>query len=175
LTERRVRDLLNPSSNCPNISLHRALLELAAEGFVVRSALADWYANFQKWSADTGMPEHNSNSVLATIYFHGISIYLSGIFDYHVQFNKIPTPTISHHIVQNHVDEILRMTEISLKTANLAAVLFFFPLRVAGARVTTARETESICAMLGEISMRGFVVADAFTADLKSVWRKKGI
>lgn len=77
--------------------------------------------------------------------------------------------------MQNHVDEILRMTEISLTTANLAAVLFFFPLRVAGARVTTARETVSICAMLGEISMRGFVVADAFTVDLKSVWRQKGI
>ncbi|KUL85266.1 hypothetical protein ZTR_07925 [Talaromyces verruculosus] len=171
----RVRDLLNPGPSCPNISLHRALLELAAEGFVVRSALADWYANFQKWSADTGMPEYNSNSVLATIYFHGISIYLSGIFDYHAQFNKILTPTISHDVVQSHVDEILRITEISLNTANLAAVLFFFPLRVAGARVTTTRETVSICAMLREISMRGFVVANAFTADLKSVWRRKGI
>lgn len=176
LTERRVWALLNPSSsNHPSSSLHRALLELAAEGFVIRSALADWYSNFQKWSADTCTPESNPNSVLATIYFHGISIYLSGIFDYHTQFNKIPTPTISQAVVQNHVDEILRLTEISLKTANLGGVLFFFPLRVAGARVTTARETESICAMLAEISMRGFVVADAFTADLKSVWRRKGI
>lgn len=155
--------------------LHRALLELAAEGFVIRSALADWYANFQKWSADTSTPEYSSNSVLATIYFRGISIFLSGIFDYRTQFNKIPTPTISQAIVQSHVDEILRMTEISLKTANLAAVLLFFPLRVAGARVTTAREAESICAMLGEISMRGFVVADAFKANLKSLWREKGI
>ncbi|KAJ6092600.1 hypothetical protein N7486_007889 [Penicillium sp. IBT 16267x] len=164
----RVWDLLKPGSNCPDMLLHRALLELAAEGFVVRSSLANWYANFQKWSVDTGTPEYNPNSVLATIYFRAISIYLSGIYDYRTQFNKIPTPTISQAVVQNHVDEILRTTEISLKTANLAAVLFSFPLRVAGARVTTARETDSICAMLGEISMRGFVVADAFTADLKS-------
>lgn len=175
LTERRVWALLNPGSNYPNTSHHRALLELSAEGFVIRSALTDWYTNFQKWSADTGTPENNPNSVLATIYFHGISICLSGIFDYRAQFNKIPSPTISQAVVQHHVDEILRMTEISLKTANLAAVLFFFPLRVAGARVTTARETGLIRAMLGEISMRGFVVADAFTADLKSVWRRKGI
>jgi hypothetical protein len=175
LTERRVWNLLNPGSNCPNLSLQRALLELAAEGFVVRSALADWYVNFQKWSADTGTPEYSPNSVLATIYYRGISIYLSGIFDYRTQFNKIPTPTLSRAVVQNHVDEILRMTAISLKTANLAPVLFFFPLRVAGARVTTARETESIFAMFGEISMRGFVVAGAFMADLKSVWRQKGI
>jgi hypothetical protein len=155
--------------------LHRALLELAAEGFVIRSALADWYANFQKWSDDTGTPKSHPNSVLATIYFHGISIYLSGIYDYRAQFNKIPTPTISQTAVQNHVDEILRMTEISLKTGNLAAVLLFFPLRVAGARVMTAREAGSICAMLEEITMRGFVVANAFTANLKSVWLQKGI
>ncbi|EAW09125.1 uncharacterized protein ACLA_078740 [Aspergillus clavatus NRRL 1] len=170
-----VWDLLNPGSKCPSMLLHKALLELAAEGFAVRSALADWYANFQKWSADTGTPEHNPYSALASIYFHGISIYLSGIFDYRTQFNKIPTPTISQAVIQNHVDAILQMTGIVLKTANLAPVLLFFPLRVAGARVTTAQETESIRARLQEISTRGFMVADAFMADLNSLWCKKGI
>ncbi|KAH1516623.1 hypothetical protein KXX29_008851 [Aspergillus fumigatus] len=114
-------------------------------------------------------------SILATIYFHSISIYLSGIFDYRAQFNEIPTPTISPAVVQNHVDAILRMAEIALKTTALASVLFFFPLRVAGARVTAAAETESIHAMFRDISARGFVVADAFTADLRSLWRRKGI
>ncbi|RYP23413.1 hypothetical protein DL765_001118 [Monosporascus sp. GIB2] len=155
--------------------LQEALLELVAEGFAVRSALGDWYANFQQWSAGTGTPEDNPQSILATIYFHGISIYLSGIFDYRSQFNEIPTPTISQAVVQNHVDAILGKTETTLKTANLAPVLFFFPLRVAGARVTTIREAESIRVMLQEISARGFVIADAFTADLNSLWRRKGI
>ncbi|KAL6230302.1 hypothetical protein BDW75DRAFT_248787 [Aspergillus navahoensis] len=171
----RVWGLLNRGSECPNMLLHSHLLELAGEGFAVRSALADWYGNFQKWSADTGTPEHDPHSILATTYFHAISIYLSGIFDYRPQFNKLLTPTIVQAVVQNHVDAILRTTEMALKTTNLAAVLFFFPLRVAGARVTTARETESIGAMLQEISTRGFVVADAFTADLRSLWRGKGI
>ncbi|KAH2911908.1 hypothetical protein KXW25_002174 [Aspergillus fumigatus] len=170
-----VWDLLKPDSNHPSMLLHKTLLELAAEGFIVRSALHDWYATFQKWSADTGTPAHNPQSILATIYFHSISIYLSGIFDYRAQFNQIPTPTISPAVVQNHVDAILRMAEIALKTTALAAVLFFFPLRVAGARVTAAAETESIHAMFRDISARGFVVADAFTADLRSLWRRKGI
>jgi hypothetical protein len=154
---------------------HEGLLELAAEGFVVRSALSDWYASFQQWSVESGTPEYHPHSVLATTYFHAISIYLSGIFDYRFQFNEIPTPIISQTVVQDHVDAILEKTEVTLKTTNLAAVLFFFPLRVAGARVTTIRETESIRAMLREISTRGFVVADAFTADLKTLWRRKGI
>ncbi|GFG07891.1 hypothetical protein IFM5058_03647 [Aspergillus udagawae] len=171
----RVWGLLKPGSKYPSMLLHNALLELADEGFVVRSALTDWYGNFRKWSADTGTPEHDPHSLLATTYFHAISIYLSGIFDYRPQFNEIPTPTIVQAVVQNHVDAILRMTEMALNTTNLAAVLFFFPLRVAGARVTTAGETKSIGAMLQEISTRGFAVADAFRADLKSLWHRKGI
>ncbi|KAF7597155.1 hypothetical protein BBP40_009494 [Aspergillus hancockii] len=175
LTKASVWSVLKPDSKCPKTLVHGTLLGLAAEGFVIRSGLDDWYANFQQWSVDTGTPEHHPESVLATIYFDAISIYLSGIFDYRSQFNEIPTPTISQAAVQNHVDAILGNTEIALKTTNLAAVLFFFPLRVAGARVTTIRETESIRAMLGEISVRGFVVADAFTADLTSLWHRKGI
>ncbi|PKX88460.1 uncharacterized protein P174DRAFT_398012 [Aspergillus novofumigatus IBT 16806] len=171
----RVWGLLKPGSKYPSMLLHNALIELACEGFVVRSALTDWYGNFQKWSADTGTPEHDSHSILATTYFHAISIYLSGIFDYRPQFNEIPSPTIVQAVIQNHVDAILRMTEMALKTTNLAAVLFFFPLRVAGARVNTAGEAKSIGAMLQEISTRGFVVADAFRADLKSLWHRKGI
>lgn len=175
MTNLRVWDLLKPGSNYPGLLLHEALLELAAEGFVVRSALGDWYAAFERWSADTGTPAHNPQSLLATIYFHSISIYLSGIFDYRAQFSEIPAPTISQTVVQKHVDAILQMTEITLKTTNLAAVLFFFPLRVAGARVTASPETESIHAMFRDISSRGFVVADAFMADLKTLWRRKGI
>ncbi|GIJ92138.1 hypothetical protein Asppvi_011114 [Aspergillus pseudoviridinutans] len=104
----RVWGMLKPGSDYPSMILHEALLELAAEGFVVRSALGDWYAAFQKWSADTGTPAHNPQSVLATIYFHSISIYLSGIFDYRAQFDEIPAPTISRAVVQKHVDAILR-------------------------------------------------------------------
>ncbi|KAL5359303.1 hypothetical protein BJX96DRAFT_56290 [Aspergillus floccosus] len=171
----RVWGLLKPGSNYSGLLLHEALLELAAEGILVRSALSDWYATFQKWSADTGTPAHNPQSLLATIYFHSISIYLSGIFDYRAQFSEMPTPTISKTVVQKHVDAILRITKITLKTTNLAAVLFFFPLRVAGARVTASPESESIHAMFRDISSRGFVVADAFMTDLKALWRRKGI
>jgi hypothetical protein len=157
------------------VHIHDALLELAAEGIAIRAILDDWLANFKRWSECTGTPEHNHESILATIFFHGISIYLSGIFDYHSQFNDIVAPTISPAVIQSHVDAILERTEIALQTSNLGALLFFFPLRVAGARVTTIQETESILSMLREISSRSFIVADAFTADLKNLWRVKGI
>jgi hypothetical protein len=175
LTKCSVWDILKPDSKYPDSLLSKALLEFAAEGLITRSALDNWFVNLKEWSIDTAKPEHSLQSTLATIYFHAISIYLSGIFDYRCQFIDIITPTISQAAVQGHVDVILAKTQTALRTSNLGPVLFFFPLRVAGARVTSLPETESILAMLREISRRSFVVADAFTTDLKSLWQHKGI
>ena len=53
--------------------------------------------------------------------------------------------------------------------------MFFFPLRVAGARVTLKEEAEAIVTMLNDISKRNFVVAEAFVSDLKALWDEKGV
>jgi hypothetical protein len=175
VTNHSVWNLLKPDSIYPSLLLREALLELAEEGLTIRSDLDAWYVDFTQWSVNTATPENNSQSILSTIYFHGISIYLSGIFDYRSQFNDITAPTISQSVVQNHVNAILTKSKTALQTTNLGGVLFLFPLRVAGARVITVQETESILEMLREISSRSFVVADAFTVDLKYLWQLKGI
>jgi hypothetical protein len=59
---------------------------------------------------------------------------------------------------------------MALKTTNLAGILFFFPLRVAGARARSVGQRSIILDLLGHISSRSFVVADAFVSDLKSLW-----
>jgi len=84
-------------------------------------------------------------------------------------------PKLSPSQIQNHVSSILSEAQRALKTTNLGGVLFFFPLRVAGARVTTKFESDMILTMLEEISKRSFVVAKAFVSDLQSVWLEKGI
>jgi hypothetical protein len=73
------------------------------------------------------------------------------------------------------VDKILSDTKLALNNTNLGGVLYFFPLRVAGARVTSKEEAEGIVTMLKEISKRSFVVAEAFVLDLKALWIQKGL
>jgi hypothetical protein len=170
----RVRSLVRPDSQYTGILQQEGLLELAAEGLSIQSSLDKWYTDFKKWSAEYDVLEQNFQSILAAVYFHGISIYLSGVFDYHTQFSDIVTPAISHAIIQSHIDMILTKTAFAMKTTNLSPVLFFFPLRVAGARVTSIREMDSILDLLQGASKRNFPVAGAFIEDLMSLWEWKG-
>lgn len=166
-----VRNVLRQSSEELYVSPGNKLLELAAEGLTIREALDAWYVDFrQKHTDESEVLEQNAESILAMAYFHGISIYLSGIFDYHAaQFNGIFTPVIPRQVIQNHVSNILRTTTLALGTTNLSPVLFFFPLRVAGARATCINERGSILNLLQQV-LRRFPVADAFIEDLKSLW-----
>jgi hypothetical protein len=115
----------------------------------------------------------DSWTILAETYYNAISIYLSGIFDYRPQFDQITSPTLSSSQIQIHADSILSKTEHALRTTRLVGILFFFPLRVAGARAKTLKQRSAILGMLGDISKRSFVVADAFIVDLHTVWGRR--
>jgi hypothetical protein len=154
--------------------INEALLAFASEGLDIRTRLKDWYTNFLEWSSDYSNP-NDTQSALAAIYYHATSIFLSGIFDYRSQFNHITTPILPLLLIQTHTSAIVSSTREALKSTNLGGVLFFFPLRVAGARTTNAQQKEDILGMLSEISARSFIVADAFTMDLRALWRSKGV
>ena len=153
------------------------LLEFISAGHDIRSELSKWYINFQKWQELPHPSSHDSQSILALTYFHAISIYLSGIYDYHFEFLTLntETPTLAQDVIQTHVDAILLQSLAALTKTNIAGILLFFPLRVVGARVTTVQGAEAILDMLAEITRRGFIVADAFTADLQHLWSCNGI
>jgi hypothetical protein len=170
-----VWDVLKPNSECPAAGLNCKLDDLAVEGRAIREALNNWNTNFEQWIKAGSTPLLTSQSLLAKIYFHSISIYLSGIFDYRPQFNHINAPRLAQGVVQNLVDSIISTGLTTLRTTNLGGILLFFPLRVAGARVTSRQEAETIVQMLNEISKRSFVVADAFVTDLEDLWQGKGI
>ena len=74
-------------------------------------------------------------------------------------------------MIQSHVDGILSTTLEALESTRLAGLLFFFPLRVAGARAVSVEQKANVLGMLKEISRRSFVVADAFVMDLEDNWK----
>jgi hypothetical protein len=151
------------------------LIKSTVEGHKIRTALAEWDTKFQTWCGSADAHLSATQSILARIYFHAISIYLSGIFDYRIQFINMDAPTLPQLTIQAHVDGILFHTALALKSTNMGGLLFFFPLRVAGARVTTIQETDAISNMLNDISKHGFIVAHAFVSDLRSLWERNQI
>ncbi len=78
--------------------------------------------------------------------------------------------SIPPEAIQVHVQNILQTTKLALKTINLAGPVYFFPLRVAGARASSSEQMFSILEMLDRISERSFVVAQAFSEDLRALW-----
>jgi len=151
------------------LSLDDQLSELhsiAAEGLGLRIFLGNWKDSVKFWNVS-----NDDQMLLALIYYHAISIYLSGIFDYFSHWDEwsIPTPTIERSEIQENVQHILTMTTIALKQSNLAGILFLFPLRVAGARVDTTQNS-NILWLLGRISQGGFVVANTIAAELGQLW-----
>jgi Fungal specific transcription factor domain len=156
---------------------HAFLKRSAAEGIRLQSALSNWKTVALTWSATSPMRTSDLQMMLATIYHHAISIYLSGTFDYFPYWDEsgIPTPSIPPSQVQAHVKAILGMVATALNETNLAGILFLFPLRVAGARAQSLEHRVEIARMLGIITQKGFVVADAFTMDLEGLWERKAV
>ncbi|RDW64673.1 hypothetical protein BP6252_10324 [Coleophoma cylindrospora] len=142
-----------------------ALYEFAARGISLRSDIEMWYLGFQQW---TGL-ETDSRSTLAKLYYHAISIFLSGIFDYRHEFNCISSPALPFGIIQSHVGSILSGADSALRTTSLSGLLYFFPLRVAGARAVLQEQKFSIISILDHLSL-DFIVAGAFKEDLAALW-----
>lgn len=163
--------MINPENTSKtDDEIQNGLLATASMGLLLRGSLESWQINFQTWKEQSIISTIDPRSVLAKIYYHSISIYLSGLFDYHSQYNEILNPTLQFETVQFHVNEILNTATEALLTTNLAGILFFFPLRVAGARAVTSIQKALILGMLREISKRSYIVADAFVEDLQGLW-----
>lgn len=110
---------------------------------------------------------------LALIYYHAISIYLSGIFDYHSVIYRsfdLSIPILLSSDVDQHVNSLLGRVKVALCHTHLSGLLFLFPLRVAGARAFTQAHQQKVKDLLKLISAQGIAVSQAFIDDLAWVW-----
>jgi hypothetical protein len=151
---------------------------LANDGLQIQTSLRSWSKKTTSWIVAPGQKSNSfsgaSNSILAKVYYHAITIFLSGLFDYRQHWaasdQPIHVPTLNQSEVQQHVTEILDTTQNALEKTNMVGVLFFFPLRVAGARARIQEQKLQILELLRRISKANFVAADAFVEDLTQLW-----
>lgn len=113
-----------------------------------------------------------SQQCFQRVQYAAISIYLSGIFDYHKELwerHDIAIPTLQPTHVQLYVHTILANVQRALELSELSGIPFVFALRVAGARSQTAGEQERVLMLLRRIQ-RCYVVAHALVVDLQRLW-----
>lgn len=101
-----------------------------------------------------------------------VSIYLSGVFDYHEALWKthdIAIPKLQPQEIETNVETILTQVEHALRLSEINIVTYVFALRVAGARTRTNEERERVTRLLRRIE-RCYIVSRALIVDLTERW-----
>lgn len=156
---------------------------IALEGSQLRSRLLIWELDNAITDISTvsltdapGLSINNKHNAdihfVSLAFLSATSIYLSGIFDYDVNYwhaMRITTPVLTPDDIQRHSATILEVTDQALRQTQLSPLLFLFPLRVAGARARDTWARNSIRKLLLQIA-RQFAVAETFLQELAQLW-----
>ena len=179
-----IHHLQQPSLKSDAADSLPTLTSLANEGLQLRSALLSWKIAANTWeeslqlrtrSPGLTMRSADTQMLLGQTFYSAISIFLSGVYDYHIHHwdeKSIACPILPNIAVKDHLETILELTAQALGTTQLAGLLFLFPLRVAGARARSATHREEIKRLLRMVE-EPFVVAKTFSTDLEKIWSKR--
>jgi hypothetical protein len=167
----------NIAQYSPDLQSHM-IQSLANEGLLLQGSLQQWLMDADVWKIlSRDQCKVDVELIVGHVYYHAISILLSGTFDYHVHWTwpDAPcAPILDRRQIDWHVSEILRLSQ-ELLAIGVSGVLLFFPLRVAGARAIDETSRTVILDLLHTTARRGFIVAEAFTTDLSDLWASQNI
>lgn len=146
---------------------------LAEEGLALHSWLQDWWNSTMAWKSNRGSLD--VDLLIAENYYHAISIYLSGTYDYHDHWGKPDTPMapiLDRPTICWHMLNIVRLSQ-ELLEHGIMGLFLLIPLRIAGARALDSQDQDVILQLLRTVSHRGYAVADAIHVDLVELWSSK--
>ncbi|KAF2501785.1 hypothetical protein BU16DRAFT_501132 [Lophium mytilinum] len=152
------------------------------EGLYLRRCLSDWYHQIEcrlPTARDPSTPlQTNMELLIALIYYHALSIFLSGCFDYRLSCFPAPPaslPILTRTQVERHLASILSLTELALNKTWLTGVAFLFPLRVAAARAWSAADQNEVVQRLRSVRSKGFSITNLFEEEVNCLWEEGGM
>jgi hypothetical protein len=117
----------------------------------------------------TSAPTPSTN--IACIYYHAMSIYLSGLCDYQVLPDEVDL-SLPEEEIQHHAESIISRCGKALNDGQVSVVLLLLPLRIAGNRCRTTDGCGEILRLLERIE-GGFGVAASFKGELIGIWAER--
>lgn len=178
----RAIEFCERAAQTPSETQNDMSVSLADEGLLLLGRLQQWLDETATWERLTFVLNNHEQHpdtelMIGYIYYHAISIYLSGTYDYHWHWtcSGAPcAPILPRCQIDEHVSSILKLGRVLL-VRGVSGVLLFFPLRVAGARAADDFSRIQIMDLLHTTAIRGFVVAEAFKVDLTGLWANKDL
>jgi hypothetical protein len=142
------------------------IYELVQAGGSLRIQLAA-FASVLRASA------HAHDYSVAWMYYHAISIYLSGIFDYTLS-EVCTTLSLQADEITLHLEGILARSDEALQKSHVSQVFLLLPLRIAGNRCRNLEQCREVLERL-EVLQRQFAVATAFRTELLQMWSSRSL
>jgi hypothetical protein len=140
--------------------------ELVQAGRSLRTRLAA-FASLLQASA------HAHDYSVAWMYYHAISIYLSGIFDY--TLSEVCTIlSLRADEITIHLEGILTRSDEALQQNQVSQVFLLLPLRIAGNRCSSSKQCHEVLRRL-DVLRTQFAVAAAFKIELLDVWSSRSL
>jgi hypothetical protein len=119
--------------------------------------------------ANTQAHDHS----VAWMYYHALSIYLSGIFD-HTLSELCTTLSLRAGETTLHLEGILTRSDEALQRSHVSQVFLLLPLRIAGNRCSTPKQCREVLKRLDALQ-RQFAVAAAFRSELLDLWSSRSL
>ncbi|KAL4867466.1 hypothetical protein BDV12DRAFT_198159 [Aspergillus spectabilis] len=142
---------------------------IAAEGFIIQSALYNWHTEALIHLSQNHTDDYFSLSLL---YYHALTIFLSGNYDYFPFWDNIPAPVLSPDEIVDHVNAILDISEQLMPRSRLPGVMLFFPFTVAGSRARLPDHRTKILSLIDRVINDGFVVAHRIKDKMIARWKE---
>ena len=110
---------------------------------------------------------------VAWMYYHALSIYLSGVFDYTLS-EVCAIPSLRDDEITVHLDGILKRSDEALQQSQTSRVFLLLPLRIAGNRCSNWKQCQEVLSRI-DVLRDQFAVATAFRTELLHIWSSRSL
>jgi hypothetical protein len=155
------------SYNAENMDVDPTTMhELIKEGQGLHSQLA-------AFSSALHMSISAQDTSVAWMYYHALSIYLSGVFDYTLS-EVCATPSLRDEEIMIHLEGILKRSDEAIQHSQTSRVFLLLPLRIAGNRCSSWKQCQEVLKRI-DILRDQFAVATAFRTELLQIWSSRSL
>jgi len=142
------------------------MYELVQEGQELQAQLA-------AFSSVLHVSTNAQDVSVAWMYYHALSIYISGIFDYTLS-EVCAAPSLQDDEIMVHLEGILKHSDEALQQSRTSRVFLLLPLRIAGNRCSNWKQCQEVLKRI-DILRGQFAVATAFRTELLQMWSSRSL
>jgi len=159
--------MIMDSHNAGNMDVDPTkMYELIQEGQELHSQLVVFASALQ-------LSMSAQDTSVAWMYYHAISIYLSGVFDYTLS-EVCAIPSLRDEEITIHLEGILKRSDEALQQSQTSRVFLLLPLRIAGNRCSNWKQCQAVLKRI-DILRDQFAVATAFRTELLQIWSSRSL